>query len=320
MEIAKNQNWFSRLFLKEEKPFISKRDINWRRMTHAGIVSVVVLVLVLLLLPETKPKTTDFHEKADIGSVGAVKPVEVDPANDAWAQLQQGRANLKTVPSSTDYLHENTTNGGSTGKDRNSSMIIARSGVDGKNQVPAGTRISVKLLQKVIVSNQAMPVIGIVTKEVVHEDSVAIPQGAKIFGEASYDDSVERAQISWKSVQYPDGRERQLSGIGVSPDGQGGVEGKVHSEALKNTIGQTFTRFVGAYAEGSMQKGALGANAGGDDNGMKNAVAETAKDRADAWAHDLQKEKKWIELNSNVEFFMLLSSSFLFRDPGSYGR
>lgn len=199
-------------------------------------------------------------------------------------------------------------------------MIIARSGVDGRNQLPAGSRISIKLLQKVIVSNQAMPIIGIVTKEVVHEDSVAIPQGAKIFGEASYNDGSDRAQISWKSVQYPDGRERQISGLGVSNDGQGGVEGNVHSEAFKNTVGQTLTRFVGAYAEGSIQRGALGANNGGEDNGMKNAIAETAKDRAESLAQDMQKEKKWIELNPNSEFFAVLNSPFLFRDPGSYGR
>ncbi len=319
MEIAKNQKLFSNLFLKDEKPFVTKRDINWKRITQACALGVVTLVLVLLMLPETVPKTTEFQEKAAIGSFGNAKPVESDPASDAWAQLQQGRVNLSTVPTSTDYLHGNK-NGRSNGKDRNSSMIIARSGVDGKNQLPAGTRISIKLMQKVIVSNQAMPVIGIVTKEVVHEDSVAIPQGAKIFGEASYSDGSDKAQISCKSVQYPDGRERQISGLGVSNDGQGGVEGKVHSDALKNTVGQTLTRFVGAYAEGSMQRGALGANNGGDDNGMKNAVAETAKDRAEALAQDLQKEKKWIELNSNVDFFAVLSSPFLFRDPGSYGR
>lgn len=319
MEVAKNKNWFSRLFLQDEKPFVEKRDINWKRITHAGVFAIIALVIILLVLPETKPKTTDFHERAESGSVGASTVSATDPTNDAWAQMQQGQTNSKNMANSAEYLH-NSSGSSSSGKDRNSSMIIARSGVDGKNQLPAGTRISVKLLQKVIVSNQAMPVIGLVTKEVVHEDSVAIPQGAKVFGEASYNDSSERAQISWKTVQYPDGRERQLSGLGISSDGQGGVEGNVHSEALKNTVGQTLTRFVGAYAEGSMQKGPLGANTGGDDNGMRNAVAETAKDRADAWAQDLQKEKKWIELNSDTEFFLVLSSPFLFRDPGSYGR
>ncbi|MDZ4661257.1 MAG: TrbI/VirB10 family protein [Pseudomonadota bacterium] len=321
MEVTKNQNWFSRIFFKEAKPFIAKQDINWRRISHAGVVSVVVLVVVLLLLPESKLLTADFHEKADIGSVGASKSIEGDPTNDALAQLEQSQMNARSVPSSKDYLGQSSGSGASSsGPDRSSSMIIARSGVDGKTQLPAGTRLSIKLAHKIIVSNQAMPIIGIVTKEVVHEDSVAIPQEAKIFGEASFDDSSDRAQVSWKSVQFPDGRERQLSAVGISADGQGGVEGKTHSEALKNTVGLTLTKFIGAYAEGSIQRGPFGANAGGDGNGMRNAVAETAKDRADSWAHDLQKEKKWIVLEAGNESLAVLSTAFVFRDPGAYGR
>lgn len=319
MEIEKNKNWFSCLFFKDAKPFIAKQDINWKRITHAGVASVMVLIVVLLMLPETKPTTLDFHQKADMGSVGAAKSIESNPTNDALAQLEQSQMNSRSLQSSKDYLNESPSAAASS-PDRTVSMILTRSGVDGKTQLPAGTRLSVKLMQKIIVSSQAMPVIGIVTKDVVHEDSVAIPQGSKIFGEASFDDSSDRAQVSWKSVQFPDGRERQLSAIGISPDGHGGVEGKIHSDAFKNTAGLTLTKFIAAYAEGSMQKGALGSNPGGDDNGMKNAVAETAKDRSSVWAHDLQKEKKWIELEPNHEFFAELSTSFVFKDPGSYGR
>lgn len=321
MEVVKNKNLISRIFFKEAKPFVAKQDINWRRITHAGVISVVALVVVLLMLPESKPPTTDFHEKADIGSVGASKSSEGSPTNDALAQLEQSQINSRSLSSSKDYLNQSAGSGApGSAPDRSSSMIIARSGADGKSQLPAGTRLSVSLTQKIIVSNQAMPIIGIVTKEVIHEDSVAIPQGAKIFGEASFDDSSNRAQVTWKSVQFPDGRERQLSAVGISADGQGGIEGKTHSEAIKNTIGLTMTKFIGAYAEGSMQRGPMGANAGGDDNGMKNAVAETAKDRADSWAHDLQKEKKWIELEAGNESFAVLSAAFIFRDPGAYGR
>ena len=64
--------------------------------------------------------------------------------------------------------------------------------------------------------------------------------------------------IRLQSVQFPNGAMKPISGIGVGSDGQVGVEGEVHSEAVKNTVGQTLTRFVGAYAEGSMQRGALG--------------------------------------------------------------
>ena len=103
-------------------------------------------------------------------------------------------------------------------------------------------------------------------------------------------------------------------------DGQVGVEGRIHSDAIKNTIGETITRFIGAYAQGSIQQGSLGAAPGGSENGLKNAVAETANARADAWGEDLKKEKKWIELEAGTESYAVLTQSFVFRDPGAtYG-
>ena len=70
-----------------------------------------------------------------------------------------------------------------------------------------------------------------------------------------------------------------------------------------------------------MQKGALGASPGGTENGLKSAVSETAKDRGEAWAEDMKKQKPWIEVNTDQNFLMILSQPFTFRDPGSvYGK
>jgi type IV secretory pathway VirB10-like protein len=162
-----------------------------------------------------------------------------------------------------------------------------------------------------------MPVIGIVSKDVLQEGELAIPQGAKLFGEASFNDSTERADIAWRAIQLPDGRGRQISALGVGLDSQIGVEGRVHSEALKNAVGQTLTRFIGAYAEGSMQRGVLGASEGGSENGLKNAIAATAKDRAEAWAETMKKEKKWIEIDAGQEVSAVLTQAFPFREPGN---
>ncbi|MFN9066383.1 MAG: hypothetical protein ACK5V3_04090 [Bdellovibrionales bacterium] len=116
-------------------------------------------------------------------------------------------------------------------------------------------------------------------------------------------------------------RERPLSAIGVGSDGQVGVDGRVHSETMKNVIGQTMTRFIGAYAEGSMQRGSLGENPGGAENGLKNAISETAQDQAERWADDLKKEKRWIEISNRTEFYAVLTANFAFRDPGAtYGQ
>ncbi len=319
MEVVAFKERLSKLLLKDSMPLTTKRDVNWATVKKFTGLGVGAAVLAVLFMPTPKEVQTTFHEKTAGGVPTQSAPQENNPTQDALMQFQASRTNVGAIPESLDYLYQ----GGASGKnqDRNSSMILTRGGADSKTQLSAGSRIAVRLLQTTIVANQAMPVIGLVARDVVQEDSVAIPQGAKLLGDVSFDDSAGRAQISWKSIQFPDGKERQIAAIGVSSDGQVGVEGNVHSEVFKNTVGQALTRFIGAYAEGSMQTGPLGANQGGSENGMRKAVAETAKDRAEAWAEDMKKEKKWIELKAGSEFYAVITQPFIFRDPGAtYGR
>ncbi|MGK5090142.1 hypothetical protein WDW86_21545, partial [Bdellovibrionota bacterium FG-2] len=86
---------------------------------------------------------------------------------------------------------------------------------------------------------------------------------------------------------------------------------------LKNTIGQTVTRFIAAYAQGSMTRNSNGDSAGGSQNGMLNAFGQTAQDRGQAWADGMKKEKKWIELPPGAEALAVLSQPFTFKDQGS---
>lgn len=308
---------------KEKVYFLKRREINWASLAKCCGVALVIGVFGILLIPAPKETVGDFHEQAPLGEAPS-RPAGNDPTQEAADQIASGSSRARSVPASLDHLYATNYGGGgssaSSGDERNSTMILARGGLDSKTQLPPGSRIAVRLYERAIVANQGMPVIGVVTRDYIHEDSLAIPQGSKLFGDVTFDDGGDRASVSWKSVQFPDGRERQLAAIGIGTDGQVGVSGRVHSEAMKNSVGQTLTRFIGAYAEGSMQRGALGGNPGGNDNGWKNAIAETAKDRAESWANDLKKEKRWIEISNNTEFYAVLTANFAFRDPGNtYG-
>jgi len=331
MEIASSQEPLHKIkeyFLKEPKPFTKKREINQSKVKIAIIIVIGILILGIAFWPTTRSQETSFHEKTNSGTVVSA-PSENDPTQETVGQLQASNVNTASVHSSLDYLYKENSPAGISGRgaassgtsDRNGTMILSRNGNDSKTQLSPGTRFLVKLSEKTIVANQAMPITGVIVKDVMQENDVAIPQGAKLVGDISFDDANERAQVNWRSIIMPDGRERPLSGIGVGRDGQVGVDGNVKSEALKNTGGQTLTRFIGAYAEGSMSRGQSGSNNGGHQNGMKNAIAETAKDRANAMAEDMSKEKKWIELQMGAEFYTVLNQPFLFRDPGAtYGK
>lgn len=309
---------------KEKVHFLSRREINWSSLIKCCGIAVVIGVIGILMIPAPKESVGDFHEQAPLGDAPP-HPAGNDPTQETANQIGSGHGFAGSTPSNLAHLYAPTySNGGgsaSSGDERNSAMILARGGLDAKTQLPPGSRIPVRLYERAIVANQGMPIIGIVTRDYVHEDALAIPQGSKLFGDVTFDDNGDRANVSWKSVQFPDGRERQFAAIGVGADGQVGVSGRIHSEAVRNTVGQTLTRFIGAYAEGSMQRGALGGNPGGNDNGWKNAVAQTAKDRAESWANDLKKEKRWIEISNQTEFYAVLTANFAYRDPGTtYGR
>ena len=313
MEVAKPMEKLKGLFLKRKIPFAYKADVNWKMVRNCFLMSVVFGVVVLLFLPTPRP-TTGFHEKLKPENTQLTAQTSAPDATEQTVrQFGQG-----SLPGSRPTLGGG---GGASGGDRNASMILTRGGLDSKTQIPSGSRIVVRLTQTATVATTAMPVIGIVTEDFVHEDTVAIPTGSKLFGQASFNGDADRAQIDWRAVQLPDGRERQLTAIGVGRDGQVGVEGAIHSNAVQNTVGATLTRFIGAYAQGSMQTGILGAGPGGNENGWKNAIAQTANDQANALAEDLKKQKRWIELNPENQFFAVLTNNFVFRDPGStYGR
>ena len=324
MEITANtplKNRVLNLFFKEKSHFSNRREVNWKSVKKCLLVSIGLGVLILLFMPSPKPDDGPFHEKVEPGSTAPTVQTETDPTQTTLNQMRGGGSGRK-VSDSLDYLYAGSGSGGGSGSsggndDRNTSMILARGGLDAKTQIPPGSRLSVRLYEKAIVANQGMPVIGVVTKDFIQEDDLAIPQGSKLFGDITYDDGGDRAKVDWRSIQFPDGRERAFSAIGVGRDGQVGVEGKVHSDSMKNTAGQTLSRFIGAYAEGSMQQGAFGSNQGGNQNGWKNAIAETAKDRADKLADGMKKEKRWIEVSNGTEFYAVLTQNFPFRDPGT---
>jgi len=322
VETVKVQERLSNLVLKDALPFTKKRDVNWKIIRNVLIIGIVSAVIVILILPTPKPEQKIFYEKSDgrtsnAETTNTKTPHENNPTEDTLAQLQNAKGQAGAVPKSLDHLYNVGGASGSTSPNRNSAMVLSRGGLDSKTQLPPGSRISATLDQSMTLDSHSMPLIATVNKEVTQEDGTAIPKGSKLYGDASFDDASERVQVNWKTVQFPNGAMKPLAGIGVGADGQVGIEGDVRSNALKNAAGQTLTRFIGAYAEGSMQRGALGGNPGGDDNGLKNAVAETAKDRANSWAEDMKKEKKWIELRAGSQFFAVVTQAFQFRDPGA---
>lgn len=323
MENTVKEVWTSRIksfFLREAAPFSSKQEFHWERIRNVGVCGVIVFVVTILLLPDTPVENAEFHEKALTGD-NVKEPLSATATEDTLVQLQKASGFSRSAPGSlAPYYFRSQNPGGSSGpnsnRDRNASMIIGPDGGYPKGKLPLGSRIVFRINGAMTVANRALPLVGIVVKDTVYENNVAVPEGAKLYGEVSFDDTNERANITFQAIIFPNGRERPISGIAIGTDGRIGLLGKVHSKVIRNVIGHTITRLVGAYAEGSMSKGPLGASTGGYENGVRNAVSETAKDYTQEFGEALRKEEKWIELADGTVAEVSLNQPFIFRDPG----
>jgi len=315
MELVSN---LQNVFLKEERPFTKKRDVNWSRVQIVSVVFISLLVVGILVWPTSPEIQTTFSEKEGISKPSLQETS--DPSQEAFKQLKGSGQSGNQVHSSLDYLYgRDTASSGGSGNqvNRNSGMIISRNGFDSRTQLSPGTKITLVLLQSVTVEARSMPVQGRVTSDVEAESGVAIPAGSKALGEVSFDASTERTSVSWRSIILPDGRERPFSAQGMGGDGHVGLNARVHSTEAKNVVGQTVTKFVGAYAAGSLNTGPFGANPGGNKNGIKNAIAETASERANKMGESWQKERKWVELDAGTVIPSVINQPFSFKEPGS---
>lgn len=309
-----------RIFFKESVPFTKKKDLNAGGILKLCAGLIVLVVVGVLVVPTQKLDQTNFHEKVSSNGEVISTSKDNDPTNQTIQEMKASQANLRNVPKPELALSIGSNGSGVIGgkaPDRNTSMIIPRSGSDTRNALTAGTRIRITLVQSLTISTQTIPVTGLVSSDVVSDNSLAIPEGSKAIGDASFDDSNGRANLVWKVLILPDGRERRFAAVSVGSDNQVGIAGNVHSNAVTNTVGQVLTEFVGAYAQGAMSLGMFGASDGGVKNGIDSAVAITAKDRANSYGEDLKKEHKWIELQAGTPVIAILSQSFVYREPGA---
>jgi type IV secretory pathway VirB10-like protein len=312
-----------KIFLKESIPFVKKREVNKSAILRVCITGISLVVVGVLFIPSPKLEQTNFHEKVDRSGVVREQGKDNDPTNQTIQELKDSQASLRSLPkpglgapSSGGSLGNGSSSTG-RGADLNTPMILSRDGSDSSNSLTAGTRVSIFLSQSLTIANESMPVTGVVSADVIANNSLAIPEGTKVIGEANFDESSSRANLVWKTLILADGRERPFSAISIGSDNQVGIVGNVKSNALKNTLGQALTQFVGAYAQGSMSSGMFGASDGGVQNGLKSAVAQTAKERANSFGESMKKEHQWIELSAGTSLLAILSQSFVYRDPGS---
>lgn len=297
------------LIWNEPAPFSSTRSLNKKGLSIISGFGLFAFLVTVLILPSPPTATDDFSVRKQASSVDYHQASKTEEFKDPMVDYAFGLAE------STPSRATGSSNQGN--KNNNTPMILARSG-DSLNGLPPGTRFQVKIQNTLSIGGSATPVIAKALADILSDDgSLAIPAQTSFFGEASFEQNSERAQISWKTLRNPDGVTKSIAGVSVGEDGQPGVTGKIHSDGWKNLAGQMITRFGSAMAEGAMTRNQTGESAGGIKNGLLNGLGETGHEQSDAFADDLKKKRSWIEIPADTSVDVVLTDFFVFRDPGS---
>ncbi|HAX62447.1 MAG TPA: hypothetical protein DCX95_07860 [Elusimicrobia bacterium] len=62
---------------------------------------------------------------------------------------------------------------------------------------------------------------------------VMVPKGSKIIGTCNIEKSIDRVNVMFHTIVFPDGQEMKFSGIALHTDGSGGIPGKVKKQKAR---------------------------------------------------------------------------------------
>ena len=122
--------------------------------------------------------------------------------------------------------------------------------------VSSGTKIPALLSDRVFSFNVAAPVTAILLKDFILKDNVVIPKDSKFLGEVNVLKSVDRINVRFDLLIFPDGRELRIRAIALSEDGSNGIKGKVNKHTdtkVLKAIGETLLAGASLFVGGRSQ-------------------------------------------------------------------
>ncbi len=270
--------------------YSSKAELNISSLKWFSVAVVVVFVATVLLLPDEVPIQFSEKiepEKQDVVDGGDSKESKKGSFNQLWAAPKR-------------EVYRSGSSGNEQSINYDTSMMV-HSGGNSKTQLHAGVRLRLRILDKVIVSQDSVPVLAELILDSETDSGLRLNSGTKFYGEASFMKGADRATVMFKQMSLTNGQMKPINARALGLDGQSGVLGRVYSDGTKNTAGHVLTSFIGGLAAGSVQTDIFGRSQGGITNGVLTAVSETAKANAQSYGEKLKAEREWIEIQPNTE-------------------
>lgn len=279
-----------------------KKVLDIKKMKFYILGGMALFILVVFLMPNSQE--VEFYEKKlSQNSDGQGTEAE------SKAQAINGSAQ-RLWESPKSYSGGGYVANSHNDQKRTSSMIVSSFGVNAKNQLAAGLRLPLITVDQVVVSDESVPIYAELVRSVTTESGIRLEAGAKFYGEAMFNKTSQRAFVRFTKMSLISGEIKDISAQAIDQKGQLGIKGKVFSNGVENTAGQLITTFVGSLASGSIATDIFGRSVGGVENGLLNAVSETAKTRADKYGEKLKNEREWVEVPAGTEFNVLLNEAY----------
>lgn len=301
-----NTKKIDQYFLTESCPFTGKRKINMKVVKIIG-GSLLGLGLISILFFGENP--TSMSDGTAINSISVDQAKSQTENSNMEGSIQVGSSGFVS-----NYIRSSAYSGTGMSRQYTASQVIKPSG--GINdQLPIGTTISLKLLNRIVSSDNNSPVIGVVLEDVNWKDNLVIPQGTKAIGRASFDDASKRLQIRFSTLVFPEGEQHPVNGVGLLADGSSGLPGDYHSGEAQKQIGRFMGNFIGGLAEGMKNKegstqSGMSFEPGSLKNGLLNGVKESAFDQAKSYTERMEKVKPYLEVPAGVSFLLYLEKEF----------
>lgn len=104
---------------------------------------------------------------------------------------------------------------------------------DMKYFLHTGFKFDAVLKTAIFSFNTITPVIAETEYDTVFLDKVVIPKGTKIIGQCSIVKTINRVNVIFNTIVFPDGQEINFNGLALHTDGSGGIPGKVTKQRAK---------------------------------------------------------------------------------------
>lgn len=291
------------LFIKKSHGS-SKYEVNTKSFKTLVLSGTLVFVIVTILLPTEE--NIEFTEKI------AQAPPPENPGEGPQEGLRKKTEATNIWSNNAGFSTPHRSHGSEALRapiNHNTSMLLGGQNRDAKVQLHSGRRVALRILDKFIVAQEMVPILAESILPTISDSGLRLPAGTRFYGESSFQKGSDRASIVFRQISLPSGETRKINALALGKDGQPGVVGAISSDRWKNTAGSLVTTFVAGYASGSMETNVLGVSKGGVENGLKAAIAATAKEQTTTYGEKLKTQREWMEVAAGTECDALLTES-----------